>query len=49
VRRVVYASSSFVYGANPALPKHENLPTLPISPYATAKLAAEATAAASAS
>ena len=41
VRRVVYASSSSVYGANPALPKHEDLPTLPISPYATAKLASE--------
>jgi len=41
VRRVVYASSSSVYGANPALPKREDLPTLPISPYAVAKLAAE--------
>jgi UDP-glucose 4-epimerase len=41
VRRVVFASSSSVYGANPALPKHEDLPALPISPYATAKLASE--------
>src|SRR5689334_16117045 len=41
VRRVVYASSSSVYGANPALPKDETLPTLPISPYAVAKLAGE--------
>ena len=41
VRRVVFASSSSVYGANPALPKSEEMPTLPISPYATAKLAAE--------
>jgi UDP-glucose 4-epimerase len=41
VRRVVYASSSSVYGANPALPKREDMPTAPISPYATAKLAAE--------
>jgi UDP-glucose 4-epimerase len=41
VSRVVYASSSSVYGASPELPKHEELPTLPISPYATAKLAAE--------
>lgn len=41
VRRVVYASSSSVYGANPTLPKHEDLPALPISPYATAKLASE--------
>ncbi len=41
VRRVVCASSSSVYGANPTLPKHEDLPALPISPYATAKLASE--------
>ena len=41
MRRVIYASSSSVYGANPALPKREDLPTLPISPYATAKLASE--------
>ena len=34
VRRVVYASSSSVYGANPVLPKHEELAPLPISPYA---------------
>ena len=41
VRRVVFASSSSVYGENPALPKHEDLTPLPISPYAVAKLAAE--------
>lgn len=41
VRRVVYASSSSVYGANPQLPKHEELAPLPISPYAVAKLAGE--------
>ena len=41
VRRVVYASSSSVYGRNPELPKREDAPTVPISPYATAKLAAE--------
>jgi nucleoside-diphosphate-sugar epimerase len=41
VRRVVYASSSSAYGRNPALPKHEQLAAEPISPYATAKLAAE--------
>ena len=41
VRRVVFASSSSVYGANPALPKREDMPTVPISPYAVAKLAAE--------
>jgi nucleoside-diphosphate-sugar epimerase len=41
VRRVVYASSSSVYGHNPVLPKTEELPTLPASPYAVAKLAGE--------
>ncbi len=41
VRRVVSASSSSVYGSNPALPKREDMPTAPISPYAVAKLAAE--------
>jgi nucleoside-diphosphate-sugar epimerase len=41
VRRVVYASSSSVYGANPILPKHEGLATVPISPYAVAKLSGE--------
>ena len=41
VRRVVYASSSSAYGASEELPKHEELPTLPISPYAVAKLAGE--------
>jgi UDP-glucose 4-epimerase len=39
---VVVASSSSVYGANPTLPKHEELATLPRSPYAASKLAAEA-------
>ncbi len=41
VRRVVYASSSSVYGATPGRPKDESLPALPISPYAVAKLASE--------
>src|ERR1700730_16678910 len=41
VRRVVYASSSSVYGANAELPKREDGPAVPISPYATAKLAGE--------
>jgi nucleoside-diphosphate-sugar epimerase len=41
VRRVVYASSSSVYGHNPVLPKTEDLPTMPASPYAVAKLAGE--------
>ncbi|HEY7107408.1 MAG TPA: NAD-dependent epimerase/dehydratase family protein [Acidimicrobiia bacterium] len=38
---VVVASSSSVYGANPVLPKHEDLATLPLSPYAASKLATE--------
>ena len=39
---VVVASSSSVYGATPTLPKREDLPTRPMSPYAASKLAAEA-------
>jgi UDP-glucose 4-epimerase len=41
IRRVVYASSSSVYGADPRLPKREDMTPLPISPYAVAKLAGE--------
>lgn len=41
VRRVVYASSSSVYGDSEILPKVEDLPTAPISPYAVSKLAGE--------
>jgi UDP-glucose 4-epimerase len=41
VRRVVYAASSSAYGDTPTLPKHEDMPPNPISPYAVAKLAAE--------
>jgi nucleoside-diphosphate-sugar epimerase len=41
VRRVVQASSSSVYGDAPSLPKHEDLPPAPRSPYAAQKLAAE--------
>ena len=41
VERVVYASSSSIYGASPELPKHEALLPQPISPYAVAKLAGE--------
>lgn len=37
----IVASSSSVYGANPRLPKHEDLATRPVSPYAASKLAAE--------
>jgi len=38
----VTASSSSVYGSTPVLPKNEDLPTRPLSPYAASKLAAEA-------
>src|SRR5712692_5506796 len=41
VRRVVYASSSSVYGDRPDLPKREDQPPAPISPYAVSKLAGE--------
>jgi UDP-glucose 4-epimerase len=41
VRRVVFASSSSVYGANEELPKREQMAVTPISPYAVAKLASE--------
>jgi UDP-glucose 4-epimerase len=41
VPHVVVASSSSVYGANPTLPKHEDLAPSPQSPYAASKLAAE--------
>jgi UDP-glucose 4-epimerase len=39
---VVVASSSSVYGANPALPKREDMAPMPASPYAASKVAAEA-------
>ena len=39
--QVIFASSSSVYGANPELPKHEGLATIPRSPYAASKLAGE--------
>ncbi len=38
---VVVASSSSVYGANPVLPKSEDLTPMPVSPYAVSKLATE--------
>jgi len=41
VRRVVYSSSSSVYGDTPVLPKTESVEPLPRSPYATSKLAGE--------
>jgi UDP-glucose 4-epimerase len=41
VRRVVFASSSSVYGSSATLPATEGSPVDPISPYGVAKLAAE--------
>ena len=41
VKRVVFASSSSVYGETAELPKHENLQPQPLSPYALSKLAGE--------
>ncbi|MGQ0743925.1 MAG: NAD-dependent epimerase/dehydratase family protein [Acidimicrobiales bacterium] len=41
VRRVVYASSSSVYGGAAELPTSESSPSLPRSPYAVTKLAGE--------
>jgi UDP-glucose 4-epimerase len=39
--QVIVASSSSVYGANPTLPKQEDMVAMPVSPYAASKLAAE--------
>ncbi len=39
--QVIVASSSSVYGANPTLPKREDMVARPVSPYAASKLAAE--------
>ncbi|MEW6130304.1 MAG: SDR family oxidoreductase [Acidobacteriota bacterium] len=41
VRRVVFASSSSVYGETPELPKHERMQPQPLSPYALSKLTGE--------
>jgi UDP-glucose 4-epimerase len=41
ITRVVYASSSSVYGARPDLPKREDQAPAPISPYAVSKYADE--------
>ena len=42
VRRIVFAASSSAYGEQPASPKVETMPVLPISPYAANKAACEA-------
>ena len=41
VKKVIYASSSSVYGDSIQLPKNEDMVTRPMSPYAVSKLAGE--------
>ena len=41
VKKVVFASSSAIYGEEPTLPKREDMPPAPLSPYAVSKLAGE--------
>lgn len=41
VEKVVIASSSSVYGDTPELPKHEEMPCNPLSPYAVSKISGE--------
>jgi nucleoside-diphosphate-sugar epimerase len=41
VRRLVFAGSSSAYGNTPTLPKHEEMPTNPLSPYALQKVVGE--------
>jgi UDP-glucose 4-epimerase len=41
VKRVVYSASSSAYGETPTLPKREDMPALPISPYGLQKYVGE--------
>jgi len=41
VKRLVFSSSSSVYGESPTLPKHEAMPPAPLSPYAVHKITGE--------
>ena len=41
VKRLVFAASSSAYGNTPTLPKHEKMPTNPLSPYALQKVIGE--------
>ncbi len=41
VRRVIFAASSAAYGDTPTLPKREDMPAGPLSPYAVSKVAGE--------
>jgi len=41
IKRIVFAASSSAYGNQPISPKQEDMPVLPISPYAASKVACE--------
>lgn len=41
VKRLIFAGSSSEYGDTPTLPKHEEMPTNPLSPYALQKVVGE--------
>jgi nucleoside-diphosphate-sugar epimerase len=41
VKRLVFAGSSSAYGNTPTLPKHEDMPARPLSPYALQKVVGE--------
>jgi nucleoside-diphosphate-sugar epimerase len=41
VKRLVFAGSSSAYGNTPTLPKHEDMPSNPLSPYALQKVVGE--------
>jgi nucleoside-diphosphate-sugar epimerase len=41
VKRIVFSSSSSVYGDTPTLPKREDMPSSPLSPYAVHKITGE--------
>ena len=41
VKRLIFAASSAAYGDTPTLPKREDMPTSPMSPYAVGKLTCE--------
>jgi nucleoside-diphosphate-sugar epimerase len=41
VKRLIFAASSAAYGDTPTLPKHEEMPTNPLSPYALQKVIGE--------
>lgn len=41
VEKIIFASSSAVYGDTPTLPKNEEMPRIPVSPYGVSKLTCE--------